>query len=152
MKGKRKKILIADSEPALFRKLKQNKQYQFDHAASGFDCWEKIESFDPDLIVIDLMLPQIHGMEILRKIKTNPRTQHIGVILISYCPSSQNYHSALINHVDYFLEKPVESSQLLSLFRLYFKSQLHPKPFTSNLKTHDGHYYCPKTKDRKSVV
>src|SRR5277367_2583787 len=130
MKGKKKKVLIADSDHSLSQKIKQSKEsasYQFDFAYSGFDCWEKIEAFDPELIVIDLMLPHIHGMEILRKIKTNPRTQHIGVILISYCPSSQNYHSALMNHVDYFLEKPVDNSQLLSLFRLYFKSQLHPK-------------------------
>src|SRR5258708_3800545 len=102
MKERKQKILIADSDHAWCQKIKQSKEaavYQLDFASSGFDCWEKIELFEPDLILIDLMLPHIHGMEILRKIKTSPRTQHIGVILTSYCGSSQNYHSALMNHV-----------------------------------------------------
>src|SRR6185369_16572236 len=103
--------------------------YQFESAYDGFTCWEKIETFEPDLILIDLMLPQIHGMEILRKIKTSPRTQHIGVFLSSFCSSAQNYHSALMNHVDYFLEKPFSSTHLGTLFHRYFQGGLFPSPF-----------------------
>lgn len=156
MKGNKKKILFADADSSLYRKIKQSREgstYHFDCATSGFDCWEKIESFDPELIVVDLMLPHIHGMEILRKVKTAPRTQHIGVILTSYCSSSQNYHSALMNHVDYFLDKPFDLSKLFSLFQLFFKAQLHPEPFHGkSSQTHAGHIYHPKTLSHTSYL
>jgi len=156
VKGKKKRILIADSDPSLIRKIKQSKEatrYQFDCAHSGLDCWEKIESFEPDLIVIDLMLPHIHGMEILRKVKTAPRTQHIGVILTSYCSSSQNYHSALMNHVDYFLDKPFALPHLFSLFSLFFKNKLHVEPFQGvSSQAHDVQFYHPKNLTHTSYL
>jgi len=156
MKGKKKKILIADSDHALYRKIKQSKDassFQIDSATSGFDCWEKIESFEPDLIIVDLMLPHIHGMEILRKVKTGPRTQHIGVILTSYCPSSQNYHSAMMNHVDYFLAKPFDLSQLFSLVHLFFKGKLSLEPFHGkSSQAPEGHFYHPKTLTHTSYI
>ncbi len=148
MKEKRNRILIADADRALHQKIKSGKSssYQFESAYTGFSCWEKIELFDPDLIIIDLMLPQIHGMEILRKIKSSPRTQHIGVILASTCPSTQNYHSALMNHVDYFLEKPFALTQLSSLIHRYFKGDLSPDPFAgiSSQVLEGSHCYVPK--------
>ena len=99
------------------------------------------------------MLPRIHGMEILRKVKTSPRTQHIGVILTSYCPSSQNYHSALMNHVDYFLEKPFDLCRLFSLLNLFFKDKLRPEPFHGiSSQAHDGHFYHPKTLSHTSYL
>ncbi|HEY2810236.1 MAG TPA: response regulator [Rhabdochlamydiaceae bacterium] len=128
----KKKILFADADHALYHKIKQiqgAKAFEWESASSGIECWDKIESFQPDLVVIDLMLPHIHGIEILRKIKIAPRTQQTGVILTSYCASIQNYHSALTHNVDFFLEKPFEPSRLLSLVALFFKHKLHCAPF-----------------------
>jgi len=96
------------------KKAKSAGQYLFETAATGFECLAKIETFKPDLVIVDLMLSQIHGMEILRKIKTDPRTNHVGVIMTSSHAMSQNYRSALILNCDYFLEKPFETSRIYS--------------------------------------
>lgn len=154
MKIKKKKILIADSDRSLHRKIKQSKEascYLFDSAYTGFDCWEKIETFKPDLIVCDLMLSHVHGIEILRKIKTAPRTMTIGVIIISHYSAIQNYHSALMNHADYFLDRPFELSHLFSLFHLFFKNKLHPTAFQEK-KSHAEHFYQPKNLSPNSYL
>jgi len=128
----KKKILIADADGALQRKIKTSKwasSYECAFASQGFDCWEKIETFAPELIVVDLMLPKIHGMEILRRVKGAPRTEHMGVILTSFFSTGQNIHCAKINRADYFLAKPFDVAHLFSLIALFFKEKLHLEPF-----------------------
>lgn len=142
---KKKKILIIDSDPSFLRKLKESqKNYLFDAAYDGLSAWEKINSFSPDLIVISLLLPGIHGIEILRKIKTNPRTEHIGVLLTMEFSSRQNYHSALMNHADFILEKPFELTTLTTLFSAYFKKGVDPLPFREKKPSQIKDAYTPK--------
>ena len=100
VKNDRKRILFADPNRTLFTELKSRKgitPYHLEYSSNGNECLKKIETFLPELVVIDLMLPHIHGIEILRKIKTDPRTNHIGVIVTCAHALIQNYHTA-INH------------------------------------------------------
>lgn len=98
MEKEKKKILIADPDSHVFELLKKDKSaslYIFETAKSGFECLSKIDSFKPDLIFMELLLPQIHGMEILRKIKSDPRTKDVGVILTTAPMMIQNYQAAI---------------------------------------------------------
>jgi phosphoribosyl 1,2-cyclic phosphodiesterase len=149
----KKKVLIIDSDRSLVRKIKERvKNYLFDAAYDGFSALEKIESFAPDLIVVSLLLPGIHGMEILRKVKTGPRTEHIGVLLAMEFSSGQNYHSALMNHVDFILEKPFELKALSHLFSTYFKKGLHPLSFHEKKASKIKDYYNPKISPPASYI
>lgn len=133
MKAKKQRVLIADPDRKFSHQLKERKGlqgYLFESSFDGSDCLKKIETFQPDLLILELMLPHIHGIEILRKVKTDPRTKQVGVILTSFNPISQNYHTALNLGADYFLEKPCDLSDLTTLIKLYFSGQLHPAPFT----------------------
>src|ERR1700722_19313413 len=127
----KKKILIADPDEQIARILKKSKSasaYIFEKVSTGFECLAKLDTFKPDLLLIELMLPQIHGMEILRKIKSDPRTNHIGVILTSPHAMIQNYRPALLLNCDYFLEKPYEPAHLFSLFNLFFRTKPQRDP------------------------
>ncbi len=152
----KKKILIADPDESIAKTLKKSKNgssFIFEVAKNGFECLAKIDTFKPDLILVELMLPHIHGMEILRKIKTDPRTHHIGVILTSAHALIQNYRAALLFHCDYFLEKPFEIAQLFSLFKLFFKNKLQPDPFSGQESTMEGkHCYLPKMHSPDSYI
>lgn len=53
------------------------------HAADGKEALEMVEKEMPDLILLDILLPDINGFEILQKIKDNPQTEHIPIILLS---------------------------------------------------------------------
>ncbi len=153
---RKKKILIAEPDQALCRSLKKHKGascYEFEIAKNGFDCLSKIEHFKPDLILIELMLPQIHGIEILRKIKSDPRTKHIGVILTTSHAVIQNYQAAIKQGCVYFLEKPLDSAKVFSLFKHFFSGSLRPRPFSGKVSWSEGkHCYVPKMHAPNSYI
>ena len=72
------KILMADDERDLVEMLVYNlgkKGYQIIKAYDGFDAWEKIESEKPDLLILDLMMPNLDGWELCRMIRRNDREE-----------------------------------------------------------------------------
>jgi phosphoribosyl 1,2-cyclic phosphodiesterase/ActR/RegA family two-component response regulator len=152
----KKKILIADPDEQIAKILKKSKSasaYIFETVKTGFECLAKLDTFKPDLLLIELMLPQIHGMEILRKIKSDPRTNHIGVILTSAHAMIQNYRAALLFNCDYFLEKPFEATEVFPLFKLFFQSKLQPDPFSGKESAMEGkHCYLPKMHSPHSYI
>jgi len=132
LKSHRKMILLAEPSKDLVREIIHHsaaKQYHFEIAKGGKECLKKIEQYKPHLVVLDLFLPEIHGIEILRILKSKPETQHIGVIVSSAQSMIQNYHAVLKNGGDYFLKKPFKISFLFSLIERYFQNKLHPDPF-----------------------
>lgn len=157
MRQQKKKILIADADLStikLIRKYPQASLYQWEIVKDGFECLAKIETFQPDLILAELMLPKVHGIEILRKVKTDPRSKHIGVILMTAHIMIQNYKAATKQRCDFFLEKPFEPSRLYSLLKQFFSHTLHPTPFTGIESTiQDGkHCYVPKIHSSNTFI
>jgi two-component system response regulator VicR len=74
-KGKNKKILIVDDEPDLrmmFKDILGTFGYQLDEAGDGVECLEKMAKVKYDLILLDLMMPRMDGMEALTRIKQDP--------------------------------------------------------------------------------
>ncbi len=152
----KKKILIADSDPKIAKAIKNHKNashYIFETASHGPECLAKIETFHPDLVFMELLLPHIHGIEILRKIKTDPRTNHIGVIITSANTMIQDYRSAVNTRCDEFLQKPFEPAQAFSLFKRFFQGTLHLSEFTDKEHRTEGkHCYFPKLHSPTSYI
>lgn len=152
----KKKILVADPDASIVKNLRMQKDpslYIFEVAKDGFECLSKIESWEPDLVLVELMLPRIHGMEVLRKIKIDPRTRHIGVILMTAHAMIQNYQAALKLDCDYFLEKPFEFSEVFPLLKRFFESKLQPGPFSGKESfAKSGHCYVPKMHSTNSYI
>jgi CheY-like chemotaxis protein len=145
----KKRILIADPCLSLCKSIKKSlpiSTYSVEMAHSGTECLHKIDTFQPDLIILELMLPHIHGIEILRKLKQDPRTKQIGVILVSSNIMTQNYHAAIKLRCDDFLEKPLSLRTLLSHISQFFKGTLSPAPFEGTTSLHTGRQgYIPKS-------
>lgn len=123
------RILIADeSETFLDSILKSShaSAYQFETVKNGSECVKKIESFGPDLLIVDLMLPKMHGIEILQMAKKNPQ---LGVIITCYQPMLQNFHASIASGADYFLNKPFDIKFLFELIKRFFSGILKPDPF-----------------------
>ncbi len=152
----KKRILIADPDEKIAKLLKKHKSascYLFETARTGFECLSKLDTFQPDLILMELMLPQIHGMEILRKIKTDPRTNHIGVIITTAHAMIQNYQVAIKHECAYFLEKPFEPKEVFSLFKRYFENKLQIDPFSGKASSMAAkHCYLPKMHSTNSYI
>ena len=69
----------------------------------------------PDLILLDLNLPGVHGMEILSEIKTDPRLQHIPVIVLSSSVAKTDVMDAYRAHANAYVAKPTHFSQFVAL-------------------------------------
>lgn len=126
----KKRILVADPSKEILHQITHGKDhhlYQFETATSAHACLEKIDSFAPDLLIAELFLPEIHGIEIARRLRT--REKKIGVILTSSQALIQNYHAALRAGAIYFLEKPYEIDHLYAIIASFFEGTLTPAPF-----------------------
>jgi len=128
----KKKLFIADPSPSILNQLvasAQANKYQIETATSGADCFDKIKTFLPDLIMLDLFLPEIHGISILKQIKRDPQLIHKGVIITSDHILLPNYHSAIKEGACYFLNKPFLPDHFFTLVERYFLNKLQPEPF-----------------------
>jgi CheY-like chemotaxis protein/phosphoribosyl 1,2-cyclic phosphodiesterase len=133
----KKKILIADDSKYWVRKIstaQDIKKYHVQYVKTGPECLKKIKSFKPDLLFIKLMLPEIHGIEILSLIKNNPKLAKIGVILITSKQMIQDYHAAIEAKADYFLIRPFQLKKFFQLIELFFIGKLQSKPFFKKVK------------------
>jgi CheY-like chemotaxis protein len=146
---KKKRILISifskELKHDIIHAAGRSTQYQFETASNGTECLNKIDSFKPDLILIDLLLPELHGIEILRTIKANQETKNIGVIVTSAQTMIQNYHAAMSSGADYFLEKPFDVDLFYNIAEKFFNGTLTPSAFMGKNPTSKavGECYVP---------
>ena len=80
------RILVVEDEESLLKLesiLFTSKGYQVTGVRGGNDALEAIAKDAPDLVVLDLMLPDMDGFEVCRKLKSNPATHHIPVIMVT---------------------------------------------------------------------
>lgn len=123
----KKRVLIADPHSDLIQEIikdSKSRAYIFDVASNGSECLEKIYSFHPDLVVIDLLLTEVHGIEILKKIRKDEKLKNIGVIISSAYPLLQNYRVSLEQGADSFISKPFTVDSFFSTVDDYFAGKL----------------------------
>lgn len=137
-----KRIIIADGSKKLLSQIASSPDaffYEIIEVTSGPEFLKKLGTIQPDLAIVDLMLPKMHGIEILHLLKQSPQT---GVILTSFQSMIQNYHAALAGGADYFLEKPFDTPFLFSLIERFFKGTLKPDPFLGKLSGDREGQHC----------
>lgn len=86
------KILLVDDDPLLVRmyqKKFENDGYIVATSDNGIDSLQKVTEFLPDLILLDIMMPKMNGLEVLQKLKENDQTKSIPVVLLTNVGSSQ---------------------------------------------------------------
>lgn len=112
----KKKILIVDDEPdvirALTRLLGKAEKYELVAAKDGFEAGIQLMTFCPDLVVLDLMMPQLDGFQICRRIKSTPVTKHIKVLVLTGYSTDENMSKALECGADYCMAKPIRGDEL----------------------------------------
>ncbi len=82
-------------------------------AFDGLNGWELIRNHQPDLIVCDMLIPKIHGIEVCRKTKTDPSLKDIPVILMTGVYKGLSYNREIKDAgADGFLEKPIDVEKL----------------------------------------
>jgi adenylate cyclase len=115
-----RKILVIDDMPRnskLLDDLLTVKGYSVETAASGAEGLEKIESWQPDLILLDIMMPEMNGYEVCRKIRENPETEILPVVMVTSLDGPEERTKGLDAGADDFLSKPINQPALLARVR-----------------------------------
>lgn len=137
-KGSRRKtiIIVEDNEDLRFY-LKDNlkAQYDIEEAINGLEGWEKIKQLNPDLVVSDIMMPLMDGVELAKRIKTEMLTAHIPVILLTAMGSEEKQLEGLKAGVNDYITKPFTFEILASKIRnLLMQQKLLQKRFQKQVE------------------
>jgi DNA-binding response OmpR family regulator len=111
-------ILVVDDDEHVLRLIEQilqARKYRVITARAGREALAKVKENMPDMVVLDGMLPEVHGFEICRQLKTSERFRHIPVILISAVHTGWRFAADVKEKygADDYLEKPFETVDLL---------------------------------------
>lgn len=115
-KGRR--ILIVDDERAVVDLIvraieKLNRKCDIDTAFDGFEAGRKVITFEPDLVILDLMLPGIDGFKVCKNIRSSKKTKHIKVLAITGFDSPENRKKIFSSGANDYLAKPFEITDVL---------------------------------------
>jgi len=118
VKRERRRVLIVDDNRAVIdlitRALKKlKKKCEVDSAFDGFEAGRKLVTFEPDLVILDLMLPGIDGFKVCKNIRMDKKTRHIKVLAITGFDSPENRKKIFSSGANDYLTKPFEVSNLL---------------------------------------
>ena len=112
-----KTILVVDDEESLADMLTTALRfagYEVNSEPTGFDALRTIKAEPPDLIVLDVNLPDIDGFEVCRRLKAKPKTAHIPVVMVTALSDIHDRVKGLEAGADDFLTKPVDDIALLA--------------------------------------
>ena len=116
------KVLIADDEEAVLEimaKRVADHGYQVIAVRDGEQAWSKIVSENPDVILLDLVMPKMDGWAVLHQIRTNPPTKKWQpVVIISAQTEMENIQKGINLEADHYLTKPCRIEDVLKAIRL----------------------------------
>jgi len=113
-------ILCVDDEPANLKLLENiliPRGYEVVSVASGEDALRKIKTQTIDLVLMDLMLPGMDGLQVSRKIKDNKKARNIPIIMLTAHSGVESFIKSLGNEVFAYLHKPFETEELVRIVR-----------------------------------
>lgn len=115
-KARKSRILIADDNAPnceLLEAFLADVECEIAVAVDGRDTLDKVASFQPDLILLDVMMPKLSGFEVCQQLKSQPATRRIMVLMVTALNESGDIERAVNSGTDDFLSKPVNKFELV---------------------------------------
>ena len=114
-------ILVVDDNKIttkLLKKYLESHGYEAQEAYDGIDCIEKVGQRQPDAIVLDVMMPRLDGYDTVRRLKDDPATIGIPVVIVTALNDIANQLKSIEAGADDFLSKPIEEKLLVAKVKL----------------------------------
>lgn len=117
------RILIVDDDEQLAKFLIEllsspDNQPQIEVACDGFDAGRKIQSFNPDILLLDLMMPGMNGFDVCHQLKNDPACKSIRIIAMTGYPTPENVERIITAGAEVCLSKPLDEKLLLETIGL----------------------------------
>jgi excisionase family DNA binding protein len=113
----KKRILVVDDDPDIVEMLQELLQadgrFEVKTAGTGYDAGLLTHQFNPDLMVLDYMLPDINGNVVLATVRKNPELAHIKVVLVSGVVNQEEVDALLAAGANDFVKKPFDIDHLI---------------------------------------
>ncbi len=120
-KEKGAKVLVVEDEEILLTGLKEELEsggYTVQGASDGVEGLEKVKSFKPELILLDLLMPKMDGMEMLQKLKADSETRDVPVVILTNLSDYEKISEALsLGAMDYLVKANYKLEDLLEKVR-----------------------------------
>ena len=113
-KKNKKKILIAEDEENILNLIKiiLGDEFELSIARDGEEVYDVLKKITPDLIILDIMLPKVNGFEICEKLKSQPKTRIIKILILSAKGMKKDVEQGMKAGADYYLTKPFDPQEL----------------------------------------
>jgi len=122
--SEKKKILIVEDEESLLKLesiLLTSKGYEVTGAKSGREALEILKTEMPDLILLDIMLPEMDGFEVCRLIRSDMRTRHIPVVMLTAKKSREDMERGEQVGANWYITKPFKSSMVTETVKRFLE-------------------------------
>jgi PleD family two-component response regulator len=120
------RVLIADDDPQSLELLEVylcNSDYQIRTATGGEEALQLVRQWKPDLVLLDIMMPKVSGFEVCKRLRADPATQDIAVLMITALDQPSDVERAVEAGTNDFLTKPINKTELLLRVRAMLKAR-----------------------------
>jgi DNA-binding response OmpR family regulator len=123
------RILIADDDAQnadLLEAYLDGTGFETKIVANGEDTLSAARSWKPDLILLDIMMPRLSGFEVCRRLRADPATREIAVLMVTALDQSTDVETAVEAGTDDFITKPINKTELQLRVRAMLESRAKP--------------------------
>jgi DNA-binding response OmpR family regulator len=127
------RILVVDDDEdsrLLVERMLNRHEFEVLTAEDGKAAVRIAQSAPPDLIVLDIMMPGMDGLEVYARLKESDKTRHIPIIMLTALNQADQVARALDIAPNWYITKPFEAKYLLKRVRQVLFNSLHPRPLT----------------------
>ncbi len=112
-----KKVLVIDDDKLIVETIvsaleEAPHNFEIISASDGFEAGLQVSHFKPDLLILDIMMPDIDGYEVCKKVKNDPSTSHVKIIVLSAYLDEENYERMKAHGADVCFSKPLPLEKL----------------------------------------
>lgn len=121
--SRRSRVLIVDDHPVNIRVIREilGDEYELHEASSGDEALEIAGACHPDLIILDIMMPGISGIEVCQRVRENPVLRHTKILVVSAKALVADRIAAYDHGADDYLTKPFDKQELRSKVRVFLR-------------------------------
>jgi two-component system phosphate regulon response regulator PhoB len=131
-----KQILIVEDEEDVIELIRYNlakEGLNCDAAYNGKEALIKTQETLPDLVMLDLMLPEIDGLEVCKRLKSNPQTEHIPIVMVTAKSDEADIVTGLELGADDYITKPFSPKVLVARIRAVLRRKTREIPGRSTV-------------------
>lgn len=121
------KVLIVDDDPINIELLEGylSKDYDILKALDGNEALIIVEANPPDIILLDLIMPGINGYQVCKKLKDDPKTNHIPIVIVTSLHETEDRNKAIEAGADDFITKPFDIIELSVRVKSHLRTKLY---------------------------